>query len=114
MWGIFPGGTMILFSSVAKALAEAPICGYDSMEAREKALRANCSIGGFVGFLFAETAEHYHLIRVTEIPGKKFACTGIQVARTQNEALALAAQHNGGSLKGVGTALMPYGGSIFP
>lgn len=107
MWGIFPGGTMILFSSVAKALAEAQICGYDSMEAREKALRANFSIGRFEGFLFAETAEHYHLILLTDLLGEKFA-------RTLNDVLVLAAQHNGGSLEGVETTLMPHGGSTFP
>ena len=112
------GGTMILLSQCGEGFGdpdcEAQICGYDSMEEREKALRADFSIGGFVGFLFAETAEHYHLILVTDIPGEKFACTGIQVARTLNEALVLAAQHNGGSLEGVETTLMPHGGSTFP
>lgn len=115
---VAPGGTMILLSQCGEGFGdpdcEAQICGYDSMEEREKALRADFSIGGFVGFLFAETAEHYHLILVTDIPGEKFARTGIQVARTLNEALALAAQHSGGSLEGVETTLMPHGGSTFP
>ncbi len=84
------------------------------MEQREKALRANFSIGGFVGFLFAETAEKYHLILVTDIPAERFARTKIQAARTLDEALALAVQCNGGSLKVIKTILMPHGGSTFP
>lgn len=115
---VTPGGTMILLSQCREGFGdadcEAQICNYDSMEAREKALRADFSIGGFVGFLFAETAENYHLILVTDIPAERFAHTKIQVARTLDEALALAAQCNGGSLDGVETTLMPHGGSTFP
>ena len=84
------------------------------MPEREKALRADFSIGGFVGFLFSETAENYHLILVTDLPEKYFKRTKIQVARTLDEALALAAQWNNGSIDGVKTILMPHGGSTFP
>lgn len=115
---VAPGGTMILLSQCREGFGdpdcEAQICGYDTMEEREKALRADFSIGGFVGFLFAETAENYHLILVTDIPGERFGRTKIQVARTLDGALALAAQCNGGSLDGVETILMPHGGSTFP
>lgn len=115
---VAPGGTMILLSQCGEGFGdadcEAQICNYDSMEAREKALRADFSIGGFVGFLFAETAENYHLILVTDLPAERFTHTGIQVAHTLDEALALAAQCNGGSLDGVETTLMPHGGSTFP
>lgn len=113
-----PGGTMILLSQCREGFGdpdcEAQICNFDSMEEREKALRADFSIGGFVGFLFSETAENYHLILVTDIPSDCFKNTKIQVAQTLDEALALAAQHNGGSLEGVETTLMPHGGSTFP
>ena len=51
---------------------------------------------------------------VTDLPRERFARTRIQVARTLDEALALAAACNGGSLKGVETTLMPHGGSTFP
>ena len=102
---VTPGGTMFLLSQCREGFGdadcEAQICNYNSMEAREKALRADFSIGGFVGFLFAETAENYHLILVTDIPAEQFAHTKIQVAHTLDEALALAAQCNGGSLDGV-------------
>ena len=115
---VAPGGTMILLSQCREGFGdpdcEAQICSYDTMEEREKALRADFSIGGFVGFLFAEASENYHLILVTDILSERFGRTKIQVARTLDEALALAAQCNGGSLDGVETILMPYGGSTFP
>ena len=84
------------------------------MSEREKALRADFSIGGFVGFRFAETAEHYHLILVTDLPTQRFAHTRIQVASTLDKALALAARANGGTLAGLETTLIPHGGSTFP
>ena len=115
---VAPGGTMILLSQCREGFGdpdcEAQICNYDTMEEREKALRANFSIGGFVGFLFAETAENYHMILVTDIPADRFTRTKIKVARTLDEALAMAAAENGGSLEGVETTLMPHGGSTFP
>lgn len=115
---VAPGGTMILLSQCREGFGdpdcEAQICAYDTMEEREKALRADFSIGGFVGFLFAETSENYHLILVTDIPKERFGRTKIQVAQTLDEAMALAAQWNDGSLDGVETVLMPYGGSTFP
>ena len=115
---VAPGGTMILLSECREGFGdpdcEAQICNYDTMADREKDLRANFSIGGFVGFLFAETSENYHLILVTDLPRERFARTKIQVARTLDEALALAAACNGGSLDGVETTLMPHGGSTFP
>ena len=109
---------MILLSQCREGFGdpdcEAQICNYDTMEEREKALRADFSIGGFVGFLFAETAENYHMILVTDIPADRFTRTKIKVARTLDEALAMAAAENGGSLEGVETTLMPHGGSTFP
>ena len=115
---VAPGGTMILLSECREGFGdpdcEAQICNYDTMADREKDLRADFSIGGFVGFLFAETSENYHLILVTDLPRERFARTKIQVARTLDEALALAAACNGGSLDGVETTLMPHGGSTFP
>lgn len=115
---VAPGGTMILLSECREGFGdpdcEAQICNYDTMADREKDLRANFSIGGFVGFLFAETSENYHLILVTDLPAERFARTKIQVAHTLDEALALADKCNGGSLDGMETTLMPHGGSTFP
>ena len=115
---VTPGGTIILLSEcregIGDADCESQLCDYDTMPEREKALRADFSIGGFMGFLFSETAENYHLILVTDLPEKHFKRTKIQVARTLDEALALAAQWNNGSIDGVKTILMPHGGSTFP
>ena len=115
---VAPGGTMILLSQCREGFGdadcEAQICAFGTMEEREKTLRADFSIGGFVGFLFAETAENYHLILVTDIPEERFARTNIHAVRTLDEALALAAQGFGGSVDGVETILMPHGGSTFP
>lgn len=115
---VAPGGTMILLSQCREGFGDpdcqAQICDFDTMADREKALRADFSIGGFVGFLFAETAENYHLILVTDLPRERFARTKIQAVKTLDEALALAAGYQGGSLDGVETTLMPHGGSTFP
>ena len=113
-----PGGTIILLSQCREGFGdpdcEAQLCTYETMEEREKVLRADFSIGGFMGFLFAEVAERYHMILVTDIPSERFKRTKIRVARTLDEALTLAAEYNGGTLAGVETTLMPYGGSTFP
>ena len=113
-----PGGTIILLSQCREGFGdadcEAQICEYDTMDEREKALRADFSIGGFIGFLFAEMAKNYNLILVTELDVQRFGRTKIQVARTLDEALELAARCNGGSLAGVETILMPHGGSTVP
>ena len=115
---VAPGGTMILLSQCREGFGDpdcqAQICDYATMAEREKALRADFSIGGFVGFLFAEAAEKYTLILITDIPAERFAHTRIRTARTLDQALALAAQAAGGSLAGVKTLLMPHGGSTFP
>ena len=115
---VAPGGTMILLSQCREGFGdadcEAQLCDFENMRDREKALRANFSIGGFVGFLFAETSENYHMILVTDIPAERFVHTKIQAVKTLDEALALAAQYYGGSLDGVETTLMPHGGSTFP
>ena len=115
---VAPGGTVILLSECREGIGdpdcEKLLCGFDTMEDRERALRADFSIGGFVGFLFAETSEHYHLILVTSLPDTVFEKTSIQTAKTLDEALALAAGGNGGSLDGVETILMPHGGSTVP
>lgn len=112
------GGTMILLSECGEGFGdpdcEAQICDFSSMEERERALRENFSIGGFMGFQFAETAEKYHLILVTSMDEQRFAKTNIKIAHTLQEALEIAASFFGGSLKGVPTALMPHGASTLP
>ena len=115
---VAPGGTIILLSECREGFGDADcekqICAFSSMEEREQALRKNFSIGGYVGFQFAESAERYHLILVTGIQAEEFAKTGIQVVTTLDEALELAAGFHGGSLDGVKTALLPSGANTLP
>ena len=82
------------------------------MDAREKDLRKNFSIGSYVGFLFAESAEKHNLIMVCSMNAADFAKTGIHITRTLDEALALAKQLNGG--KDMRATLLPHGANTLP
>lgn len=115
---VMPGGTIILLSQCCEGFGDPDcrrqICGYGTMEEREKALRENFTIGGFFGFLFAQSAEQYNLILVTDIPESEFSRTKIHGVHTLEEGLALAAFLNGGSLDRTPAVLMPRGGSTLP
>ena len=82
------------------------------MDAREKDLRENFSIGSYVGFLFAESAEKYNLIMVSAMDAADFAKTKIHITRTLDEALALAKELNNGS--NVRATLLPHGANTLP
>lgn len=75
------GGAMILLARTQDGFGNAEIerqlYGLSSMAEREAALRTTFSIGGYVGFLFAEAAEKYHLILVTDMAPQRFARTCI-------------------------------------
>lgn len=70
------GGTIILVTRSDEGFGnedtQRQIAGYATMLEREQALRADFSIGAFIGYLFAESAESHHMIAVTEIPQKAF------------------------------------------
>ncbi|CAI3237190.1 nickel-dependent lactate racemase [uncultured Desulfovibrio sp.] len=111
------GGTIILLSACTEGFGskdtEHQIRDFASMEAREKDLRAHFSIGSYVGFLFAESAEKYHLILVCAMPEEAFAKTGIHVTRTLDEALALARRLNNGNGR-LRATLLPHGANTLP
>ena len=88
------------------------IADYPTMLEREKALRENFSIGAFIGYLFAESAEKYHMIAVTGIPQVEFGTAKIHVVATLDEALAMAKDLNGG--KDLRTTLLPPGANTLP
>lgn len=115
---VAPGGTMILLSQCREGFGDPAcrkqICDYTDMESREQALRERFTIGGFFGYLFADSAEKYNLILVTDMVAEDFSSTRIHAVKTLDEALVLAAQLHGGSLDGIPTALMPRGGSTLP
>ncbi len=115
---IAEGGTMIILSECGEGFGdkdcEEQLTKFENMEEREKALRADFSIGGFVGYDFAETAEKYNMILVTSIPQEKLSKTKIHAVKTLDEALELAKKLNGGSIDNMKTALLPHGANTLP
>ena len=110
------GGTIILVTKseegYGSADTEKQIAGYPTMVEREKALRADFSIGAFIGYLFAECAETHHVIAVTSMNQEDFGTAKIHVVRTLDEALELSRQLNGG--KDLRATLMPHGANTLP
>lgn len=110
------GGTIILVTrsneGFGSADTEKQIAGYATMLDREKALREDFSIGAFIGYLFAESAEKYHLIAVTGMEQSDFGTANIHVVKTLDEALELSRKLNGG--KDLRTTLMPHGANTLP
>ena len=92
---------------------EKQITGYDNMLEREKALREKYSIGAHTGYLFADAAEKYNFIYVTDFAAENFSKTKMHVVRTLDEALDLAAALGGGKLTG-DVLLMPNGSVTLP
>lgn len=110
------GGTIIILSACTEGFGspdtERQICDFDTMEAREKDLRENFSIGSYVGFLFAESAEKHNLIMVCSMAAADFAKTNIHTVTTLDDALALAKKLNGG--KDMRATLLPHGANTLP
>ena len=88
------------------------IADYPTMLEREKALRSDFSIGGYIGYLFAQTAENYNLIAVTGIAQSEFGTSKIHAVSTLDEALSLSRELNGG--KDLRATLMPHGANTLP
>ena len=110
------GGTIILVTKseegYGSADTEKQVAGYPTMVEREKALRADFSIGAFIGYLFAECAETHHVIAVTSMNQEDFGTAKIHVVRTLDEALELSRQLNGG--KDLRATLLPHGANTLP
>ena len=111
------GGTMILLArnpdGFGNAETERQLTAYPDHHAREAALRETFSIGGYVGFLLAEAAEHHNVILVTDMAPSLFASTRLHVVPSLDKALELAAGFHGGSLA-VPTTVMPQGAVTLP
>ena len=110
------GGTIILVTRSQEGFGSADtqrqIAGFATMVEREKDLRENFSIGAFIGYLFAESAEKYHMIVVTEMEQADFGPSKIHAVKTLDQALELSRQLNGG--KDLRTTLMPHGANTLP
>lgn len=77
-----------------------------------EALRADFSIGAFIGYLFAQTGESRNLIAVTDIPQEQFGTARIHTVKTLDEALALSRSLNGG--QDLRVTLLPHGANTLP
>ena len=110
------GGTIILVTQSQEGFGNADtqrqIAGFNTMLEREKDLRENFSIGAFIGYLFAESAEKYHMIVVTGMDQSDFGTANIHAVKTLDEALDLSRRLNGG--KDLRATLMPHGANTLP
>ena len=110
------GGTMIVVSACSEGLGDKDLehilCDFDNMKDREKAVRDNFSIGGFVGFQAAEAAENFNFILVTEMDETPFASSKIHVVRDIEEALALTRSLTGSDE--LDAWIMPHGANTMP
>ena len=110
------GGTIILVTrseeGYGSADTERQIAGFATMTERERDLRENFSIGAFIGYLFAECAEQYHMIAVTDMDQAAFGTAKIHAVKTLDEALALSRQLNSG--KDLRATLLPHGANTLP
>ena len=109
-------GTIILVTQSQEGFGNSDtqrqIAGFSTMVEREKDLRENFSIGAFIGYLFAESAEKYHMIVVTGMEQSDFGSAKIHVVKTLDQALALSRELNGG--KDLRATLMPHGANTLP
>ena len=112
-----PGGVMIMLSESREGFGspetEKQITGYDNMLDREKALRERYSIGAHTGYLYADTAEKFTFIYVTDLEASNFARTKMHIVRTLDEALELASKLSNSKLEG-DVLLMPNGSVTLP
>ena len=110
------GGTLILVTKSEEGFGsedtQRQIAGFATMEEREKDLRENFSIGAFIGYLFAESAEKYHMIAVTDMAQEDFGTARIHVVKTLDEALELSRRLNGG--RDLRATLLPHGANTLP
>lgn len=111
------GGTYIILSECSEGFGsgdtERQICAYDNMLDREKNLREDFSIGAYIGYMFCDSAAKYKAILVTDMEQEFFNNAGIRVAKTLDDALAIARELNGGKLD-MDIALLPHGANTMP
>lgn len=111
------GAVLIMISACLEGFGDKDCAHYiqdfTDMTQREADVRKNFSIGGYVGYLFAEFSEKYHLICVTEMEPELFKNVQIDVVKTLDEALELAKTYLGGTLD-VPTAILEHGAQTLP
>ena len=110
------GGTIILVTDSTEGYGnddtKHQIADLPTLLDREKELRSDFSIGAFIGYQFAASAEKYHLIVVTSMKQEDFGYSKIHAVKTLDEALELSRKLNGG--KNLRTILMPHAANTLP
>ncbi len=108
-------GIMIILSECSDGFGNEPIReiiqNYNSLVDREIALRKDYSIAKYIGYYVTEVAEKYNLILVSNLPPEALSMANIKVVKTIDEALDIAYNLKGNSIK---TYLMPHGANTFP
>lgn len=109
-------GGVILFTArceegIGSPECEHILCDFDTMLERERALRADFSIGAYVGFAIAGYAQRFRLIGVSQLPSQKLARAGLTLVPTIEEGVELALQAAGPNPTAI---LMPDGASTLP
>lgn len=111
-----PGGTLIILTECPEGLGgnaevQDMILNYDTVLAREDALRADYSISKYVAYYFCETAEKYDLILVSSLPSDLLKKANIRIVSTLEEAMQLIADKN---CTGVKVHVMPQAANTLP
>lgn len=108
-------GVMIILSECSDGFGNEVIReiiqDYNSLLDREKALRANYSIGKYIGYYVAEIAYKYRFILVSQMEPELVSMANVHAVKTIDEALELAYKMKGSNLK---TYLMPHGANTLP
>lgn len=110
------GGTMIILTESPEGLGgnaevQDMLLNYDSVLAREDALRSDYSISKYVAYYFCESAAKFDLILVSTLDPELLKKANIKVVRSLDEALELVYAKHG---KDLSIHIMPHGANTLP
>lgn len=110
------GGTMILLTESPEGLGgnaevQDMLLNYDSVVAREDALRRDYSISKYVGYYFCESAAKFDLILVSSLAPDLLKKANITVVKSLDAALQLVYEKRGRDLR---IHIMPHAANTLP
>jgi nickel-dependent lactate racemase len=110
------GGAMIILTESPEGLGgnaevQDMLLNYDSVVAREDALRRDYSISKYVAYYFCESAAKFDLILVSTLEPELLKKANIKVVRSLDEALELVYAKHG---KDLSIHIMPHGANTLP
>ena len=111
-----PNGTVIMLAKCSEGIGDEDcarqIEGFGSMAERKADLREKFTVGKYVGYQFADIAERFTFILVSDIPEEAFRRTKIHAVSSMEEALLLADANGYDPKRSI--ALMPDGSKTMP